>query len=215
MSLDNWFAFMAAALLASATPGPVMLLALSNGARYSRRQTLIGIVGSSAGHALLMALSALGLGVLLYASESLFALVKWVAAAYLIILGLRLCIAVPVDRSHDIAQTTSVGSAVADQRRRGIFMQAFMVAAANPKGLLFFGALFPLFINPQGPRVLQFTVLAMSFLAIDCLWQWTYAASGRRLLSWLDTPKRRRGFHCGQGMAFVAMGAVMATMKRN
>ena len=220
MSVDLWMLFIGTVVLASASPGPVMLLALANGARYPRGLTLIGILGSTLGHVLLMVLSALGVGAILYASEPLFVFVKWLGAAYLLVLGLRLWFASPNDDQygitrHDLSRTHEAGVAATRPSARAIFFQALLIAAVNPKGLLFFGAFFPLFIDPQASGLGQFVILALSFVAIDWLWQLAYAGSGRRILAWLKTPRRRRWFQRSQGTAFAVMGTFMATMKRS
>jgi threonine/homoserine/homoserine lactone efflux protein len=86
-------ALMAFALIMSAgivTPGPTVLLALNNAAHFGIRRAIWGIIGAAAADILLVALVGLGLGVVLAASETLFVTLKWIGAAWLVFIGLRM-----------------------------------------------------------------------------------------------------------------------------
>lgn len=206
ISFESFMLYLATVLVASASPGPVMLLAMTNGAQVGMRRTLAGIAGSSLGHLALMAVSFAGLSALLYSSAWLFDVLKWVGAAYLVYLGISLW------------RHTAVDIAVHDDNGRALngagalFMRAFMVAASNPKGLVFFGALFPQFIDARAPALPQWAVLAATFFLIDWYWQLAYAWSGRRLVRWLGA--RRRAFNRVAAGLFVGAGVLLSATKR-
>ena len=83
MTLATLLFFSLVALVAIATPGPTVLLALTNGARYGVRRALPGMLGAVTSDFVLVGAVALGLGALLAASEFWFSVVKWLGAAYL------------------------------------------------------------------------------------------------------------------------------------
>jgi threonine/homoserine/homoserine lactone efflux protein len=177
VSPETWLLFITLAFFISATPGPVMMLAMSHGATYGIGHTLLGITGVSLGNLTLMLLSAGGVGALLKTSEKLLPILQWLGAAYLVYLGCRIWL-MPRSAKPGIAGNTE---------KRKIFSRSFLVAASNPKGLIFFGALFPQFIAPDRPLTLQLVLLACTFLLIDGLWQLLYAAGGNTLSNWLKT----------------------------
>lgn len=176
MAAESWFLYVTLVFFVSATPGPVMMLAMTHGAVHGIGKTFLGIAGVSLGNLLLMLLSAGGVGTLLQTSEKLLPALQWLGAAYLIYLGCRIGFS-PVHRQLGIAGGSG---------RREIFSRSFVVAASNPKGLIFFGALFPQFIVPSAFLPVQLTLLAGTFLLIDGIWQLLYATGGNTLRNWLQ-----------------------------
>lgn len=178
MTAESWFLYITLVFFVSATPGPVMMLAMSHGAVHGIGKTLFGIAGVSLGNLVLMLLSAGGVGTLLQTSEKLLPALQWLGATYLIYLGCRIGFN-PGHRQPGIAGGSGSG-------RREIFFRSFVVAASNPKGLIFFGALFPQFIVPGAFLPVQLTLLAGTFLLIDGIWQLLYATGGNTLRNWLQ-----------------------------
>lgn len=183
--------FSLVALVAIATPGPTVLLALANGSRYGVRRSVPGMLGAMASDFVLVGAVALGLGAVLAASEGWFAAVKWLGAAYLAWLGLRL-----------LRSGGGLGQAAESPVRGGtqaatpwsLFRRSFLVAVTNPKGYLFCSALLPQFIEAQAPQVPQYATIAVVFAALDLAVMWAYALAGahavrllhRRAVLWLD-----------------------------
>lgn len=187
MNLTTLLVFALVALVAIATPGPTVLLALANGSRYGVRRSLPGMLGAVASDFVLVGAVALGLGALLAASEFWFSVVKWVGAAYLAWLGVRLL------RSQgglDLSQAGGAEGATA----RGIFAKSFLVAVTNPKGYLFCSALLPQFIDAAAPQWPQYAAIAVVFAGLDFAVMLAYAIVGakavqllrRRAVLWLD-----------------------------
>jgi len=172
-------AFAAVAFIGIATPGPTVLLALTNGSRYGVRRALPGMVGAILSDFVLIGAVAIGLGALLAASEFWFSVVKWVGVAYLAYLGVMLLRSKgSLDQSLNAAANGS-GSA------RAIFLKSFLVAVTNPKGYLFFSAFLPQFISPAAPQVGQYATLALVFALIDFLVMFGYAALGSQAVKYL------------------------------
>lgn len=187
MDPTTLLAFSLVALVAIATPGPTVLLALANGSRFGLRRSLPGMFGAVASDFVLVGAVALGLGALLAASEFWFSVLKWAGAAYLAWLGWRLL------RSQGGLQLPAE-AAVVDGSAHSVFAKSFLVAVTNPKGYLFCSALLPQFIDAAAPQWPQYVVIGLVFAALDFAVMFGYAAVGahalkllhRRAVQWLD-----------------------------
>jgi len=167
------------AFIGIATPGPTVLLALTNGSRYGVRASVPGMVGAVLSDFVLISAVAVGLGALLAASEFWFSVVKWVGVAYLAYLGVRLLrskgtLAIPTEAG--ISQQAS---------SRAIFLRSLLVAVTNPKGYLFFSAFLPQFVNSAQPQLPQYAMLAVTFAAIDLTVMLAYALAGAQAIRFL------------------------------
>ncbi|EAN8327753.1 LysE family translocator [Salmonella enterica] len=171
-------ALMAFALIMSAgivTPGPTVLLALNNAARFGIRRATWGIMGAAAADILLVALVGLGLGVVLAASETLFVTLKWVGAAWLAYIGLRMLLSSNTSLPGGMEETAPV--------RRSLFLKSFFVAMSNPKYYIFMTALLPQFVNTAQPALPQYASLAAVIVLIDVAVMLGYAILGKKSVS--------------------------------
>ncbi|UVE69165.1 LysE family translocator [Burkholderia pyrrocinia] len=166
--------FAAVAFVGIATPGPTVLLALTNGSRYGVRRAAYGFAGAMLSDFVLIVAVALGLGALLMASAFWFSVVKWLGAAYLAYVGIRLLTS---KGSLDVA--TAHGGA-APERNASIFAKSFLTAVTNPKGYLFFSAFLPQFLDPSAPLAPQYVALAVTFALLDGAVMFGYALLGAR-----------------------------------
>lgn len=182
VSIGPLVTFSLVALLAICTPGPTVLLALLNGSRYGVRRAVPGMVGAVASDAVLVTAVALGLGALLATSEFWFSVVKWVGAAYLAWLGLRMLL---TKGSLDLPSDEAVAPNGARRSARAVFMKSFLVAVTNPKGCLFCSALVPQFIDAAAPQAPQYVVIGLLFAAIDFTVIFGYAMVGAHAISLL------------------------------
>src|SRR5262252_10189322 len=148
MELNTWLIYLLAAIGLSLSPGPNGLLALTHGALHGRRKALYTIFGGALGFVTLIALSMFGIGALLKASLVWLTVMKWVGGAYLIWLGIQVWRAPPIGLD---------AAAVAEPRAGwSMFRQGLLSALTNPKGILFFAAFLPQFIDPARSLVGQF-----------------------------------------------------------
>ncbi|MCU4118856.1 LysE family translocator [Variovorax sp. N23] len=173
MTLATALLFCIVALAAIATPGPTMLLALTNGSRHGVRRSLPGMAGAMCSDVVLVGAVALGLGALLATSEFWFSVLKWVGAVYLAWIGLRM-----LRSTGQIAASPTGGAAGADGWR--LFRKSFLVAVTNPKGYLFCSALLPQFIDPAAAQAPQYLTLAVLFAGLDLSMMLVYAYVGAR-----------------------------------
>jgi threonine/homoserine/homoserine lactone efflux protein len=168
--------FSIVALIGIATPGPTVLLALTNGSRFGVRASLPGMAGAVLSDFVLISAVAVGLGSLLAASEFWFSTVKWIGVAYLGYLGIRLL------RSKGTLTVPDGMSTTSEITARSIFLRSFLVAVTNPKGYLFFSAFLPQFITPSEPQFSQYAVLAFTFAFIDFFVMFAYASAGAQAI---------------------------------
>jgi threonine/homoserine/homoserine lactone efflux protein len=202
--LETLLLFSAVALVAIVTPGPTVLLALSNGSRFGVRASLPGMFGAVASDFILVGAAALGLGALLAASEFWFGVVKWIGAAYLAWLGLRLL------RSRGTLEMPEDAGGGAG---RTVFMRSFLVAATNPKGYLFVSAILPQFIDTAQPQLPQYTAIAVLFAALDFLVMLGYAVAGARAIRFLQA-RGRLWLDRVCGGSLLALAAALALYRR-
>src|SRR5580704_1598453 len=127
MAFDHWLAFVAASAVLLAIPGPTVLLVISYALGHGRRSALSTVAGVALGDFTAMTASMLGLGALLAASAGVFTVLKWVGAAYLVYLGIKLWRA-PLTEFGDNATTSEVG-------RGRMFLHAYAVTSLNPKSI--------------------------------------------------------------------------------
>lgn len=212
MGLSTWWLFIVMTFVVSATPGPNMLFIMTNSARHGMRVAVIAMLGCMTALLAMMSLSAAGLGALLQAFPAVFDALRLAGAAYLAYLGVK-CWRSPVqeqltDDSTDLPQAT-----VPAVKSGAIYRQAFLVAASNPKAILFAAAFFPQFINPQSAKLPQFAILLATFTVIEVAWYFVYAASGKRLSSYLQRATVMRAFNRLTGGVFVGFAALMATAR--
>ncbi|MDO9403985.1 MAG: LysE family translocator [Polaromonas sp.] len=162
MTLTHWLLFCGVSLLMCFTPGPAVLLAVSNSMEVGARRTAFSSVGSSLGIFVVSGLAMIGMGAVLAMSAHAFLVMKVVGAMYLIWLGVKRW------RSRDALIGNADGLAPEQRRERKnwqLVAQGLGVSLTNPKSILFFSALFPQFIVPGVSLVTQYLVLTATFAA--------------------------------------------------
>ena len=199
MSLDTWLVYLLACIGLSLSPGPNGLLALTHGALHGHRMALFTIFGGSLGFVLVIALSMFGIGALIASSVTWLVVLKWVGGAYLVWLGIQ------VWRSPPLG--TQMAAPAAERSGASLFRQGLLSAATNPKGLLFFAAFLPQFIDPARSLVVQFVVMAGTFVATEVVTEFVLAAAAHRIRPWLGRVGCRFNQACGG--VFVAIGAAL------
>ncbi len=201
-----WVTFVIASMALLAIPGPTILLVMSYALSQGRRVALASAGGVALGDAIAMTASLAGLGALVLASATLFTILKWIGAAYLIWMGFKLW------RSADSASLEDVTSGPVSAR--DVFGHAAIVTALNPKSIVFFIAFVPQFIRTDAPLLPQFTILTVTFVALATLNALAYALLADRLRAGLRRPSVLRLLTRAGGGALMAMGAVTALTRR-
>ena len=199
MELGTWLLYTAAAAGLSLTPGPNGLLALTHGALFGIKRTSFTIAGGALGFTAVIAVSLFGIGALLAASAQLLIVLKWIGGAYLVWLGIQ------------VWRSPAVGASLGDSRdapsRIRLFRHGFLAAVSNPKGILFFVAFLPQFLVTDSPLIVQFAVMAGTFVAIEIITEALIALGSERIQPFLA----KFGSHVNQvfGGIFIAIGIAL------
>jgi homoserine/homoserine lactone efflux protein len=203
MKLYSLFLLMATATVFS--PGPGVVMTLTNALRYGMRGTFAGILGIALGALVVATISATSLGVLLAASALAFTVLKFIGAGYLIYLGIRLWRAPAFKFAEQSAHEASFG-------RR--FLEGLSLQLTNPKAIFFFLSVFPQFIDAEKNYSVQFTTLVLTYSVLVVVIHCTYAFFAKRAKGWLTSERGGRAVNKAAGATFVFFGAALATAKR-
>lgn len=207
MEFHQWLAFAAASAVMLAIPGPTILLVISYALGHGRKVAGATVAGVALGDFTAMTASMLGLGALLATSASLFTALKWIGAAYLIYLGVKLWRAPVRDEGGELEATR-------EESPKRIFLHCWLVTTLNPKSIIFFVAFLPQFLNPSRPVLPQMVGFEITFLVLASLNAGAYAL----LASWARTGIRRpfvqRLVNRIGGSLMIGAGALAAGFKR-
>ena len=207
--LQHLLLFLAAGLLLNLTPGPDVLYIVSQSLRAGARAGVVAGLGITAGCFVHVFAAAVGVGALLAASATAFAVLKWAGAAYLLWVGIRLL----VTRSSDAGWGAPQASASGLEARplKQVFRGGFLTNVLNPKVAIFFLAFVPQFIAPDTEHkalafVLLGTVFNVDSIAVNSGWALAAAWMARRGaiqrgMQWLDR---------AAGAMFIAFGLRLA-----
>jgi threonine/homoserine/homoserine lactone efflux protein len=209
ISFQLWLAFAAAAAVVIAIPGPTTLMVTGHAMSSGTRVALASLLGVALGDFTAIACSVLGLGAVLAASAEAFTVLKWAGALYLIYLGIKLWRAPAVPLGAAAAgqgARRSVGRAIAE---------SFSVTLLNPKGLLFFAAFLPQFIDPHRAVLPQVIVLALTFelLAASSLALYIFMTARARHI--MDSPRAIKIMNRAGGTMLIGAGLLTASLKRS
>ncbi|MCG7494971.1 LysE family translocator [Thalassobius sp. Cn5-15] len=209
MDFQTWLAFVTASTALLLIPGPTVLLVLSYAISQGKRVALATVGGVALGDFIAMSASLAGLGALVLASATLFTVLKWIGAVYLVYLGIKLL------RS---AATASLGDlesvSVAAARTSNVFAHAAAVTALNPKSIVFFIAFVPQFVTVNRPLLPQFAILVATFVGLAALNALAYALLADRLRAKIARPSVLAWMSRMGGGALIAMGVATAAFKR-
>lgn len=202
MSTRLLFVFAVTEFLLCLTPGPAVLLVVSQGLRGGFKSSQRGILGVLAGNAIFFLLSALGLGALLMSSAALFQIIKWAGAAYLVFIGLKMLLTKGSKTNSDLSIETKPSMK--------LFSEGLVTQLSNPKAIVFFSALLPQFLTPDGGVLEQFAILGIVSLGIElCVlltYGWAAERGGRFILRGrfsVLTDRIAGGFLIGAGLGLV------------
>ncbi|SEA33316.1 LysE family translocator [Variovorax sp. YR216] len=198
MSIELWLAFVAASAVLLIIPGPTILTVISYSVAHGRRANVPLVAAVALGDSTALVLSLLGLGALLATSAFWFMVIKWVGGLYLLYLGVKLLRAG--------ISPAELAAPAAPRSRWRLFANTWLVTALNPKGIVFFVAFLPQFINPRADVTHQLWLLALTFVTMATLNATLYAVfagSARRLLA---SPRAQRRFNLAGGSLLSAAG---------
>jgi len=203
MSIETWLTYVATVFLLMCTPGPSQLLMLSNAMAHGWRRSLATAAGDLTANLLQMLAAGLGLAALIMTFDHALTVIKWCGVAYLVWLGLKMI------RSGGSANAQR--AIPARGQIRALWMQGFVTSATNPKAVVFFASLFPLFIAADRAFWPQFAILAATYLTMDALFLSGYG----RGADWLAKRLASRAAHWANriGGGFMIGAAILLGLR--
>lgn len=207
MHFEIWLAFVAASIALLLIPGPTVLLVLSYALSQGKRVAIATVAGVALGDLVAMSASLAGLGALVLASATLFTVLKWVGAVYLVYLGVKLFRSAPTAAPGDLEK-------VAETSASRVFGHAAAVTALNPKSIVFFIAFVPQFVVVDSPLLPQFAILVITFVGLAALNALAYALLADRLRAKIARPSFLAWVSRLGGSALISMGVATAAFKR-
>ena len=207
MDFTTWLTFFAASWAISISPGAGAVAAMTAGMQHGFARGYFLTFGLVLGLWSQLLLVGAGLGALIVASSTAFALVKWLGVAYLLWIG------VAQWRAPAIGLQAQAGGADLVSRR-SIVVRGWVLNTLNPKGTLFMLAVVPQFLNPAQPLLPQYFVIAATLAFTDLVINAGYTAFASRALAALRTSRQMRWVNRVFGGMFIALATMLATVKR-
>ena len=168
MPLETWLAYTLVTTTFLLIPGPTIILVISYSLLRGRQAVIALVLGVGLGDLTAMSLSFLGVGVLLQTVATAFYFIKWLGAAYLIWLGIKMW--------FSVSEFTDLDKKNRSHAWREIFSSAYITTALNPKSIVFFLAFIPQFIEPELPFTTQVIILGATFFVLAIISVLGYAA---------------------------------------
>jgi threonine/homoserine/homoserine lactone efflux protein len=206
VSTELWVAFMAAASIMILIPGPTTMMVLGHTMAGGPRNGALSLIGVTLGDICAITLSMLGFSALLAASAEAFTAMKWIGAVYLVYLGIKLWRAPPMD-----LMPANMGKSSA----REAILQTFLVTLLNPKGILFFAAFLPQFIDPTRPLWPQVAVLTLTMNVLAASIQGCWIVMMGQARNRIVSPRVLKNMNRAGGAMLVGAGMLTATLKRS
>ncbi len=204
MSIEVWVSFIAASMILCFSPGPTVFLVMGQALEHGKKSVTPLVAGTLSGDVIAMSFSFVGMGALLATSATLFSVLKWAGALYSIYLGIKA-----------FRTKVSVTEVAPKQMQKGsVYFNALVVTAFNPKGIIFFMAFFPLFINANTPLLSQMLIMAVTFLGVSTASVSFYATFSGMLRSKVSSVKFQNGFNKVSGGMLIGAGAITATIQK-
>ncbi|MBT4015692.1 MAG: LysE family translocator [Deltaproteobacteria bacterium] len=202
MPLENWLAYTLVTTTFLLIPGPTIILVISYSLLRGRQAVIALVLGVGLGDLTAMSLSFLGVGVLLQTVATAFYLIKWLGAAYLIWLGIKMW--------SSASEFTDLDKKNRSHAWREIFSSAYITTSLNPKSIVFFLAFIPQFIEPELPFITQVVILGATFFVLAIISVLGYAALAIYAGQQLHLPLIQRWTHRIGGGLLIGAGGMTA-----
>jgi threonine/homoserine/homoserine lactone efflux protein len=204
-------------------PGPTILTVIAYASSQGKQATLPLVAAVSLGDISVIGLSVVGLSSLLAVSATAFTAIKVVGGLYLLFIGVKIMTAAAhVDPDKNLSSKTSSGSSAEQSERQpstaktaNIFFNTWLVTALNPKGIIFFTAFLPQFIQMQNPVAPQLAILSITFVCLAAMNTLTYAVLANKASRRLSSKQAKKRFDIGAGLLMSAAGIWALTAKQS
>ncbi|WP_298772397.1 LysE family translocator [uncultured Shewanella sp.] len=203
--MDIYLVYIGVAMATISLPGPAVLLTINNSIQKGLVKAISGILGVALGILLIALISATGLGVLLEQSVVAFTILKFVGAAYLVYLGLKML----RDKSEIKTSMNTTNTSTLK-----CFFEGFMVSTSNPKAIIFFISILPQFIDKTQDYSSQLFILAVTFSILVIIIHMLYAIFAVIAKSKLLPHNNKSLFNKISGSIFISFGIGLAASSR-
>ena len=176
MTIETWLAFIAASLILVATPGPSIFLGVVHSINFGVKRVIFTALGDISANALQMVLVSIGLGVVVMTSEYAFDVIKWCGVVTLVYIGVKIFFT----KASAIAELDLQSQSTSNVK---LYISGFMVAAGNPKAIVFFTAFLPQFIDSTQPIFQQLLILCPTMAILDFTLVMLYACMAKTLVN--------------------------------
>ena len=204
MTFETWAAFAAATAVLLVIPGPTILLVISYALGQGWRTAFPIAVGVALGDFTAMTLSMLGVGALLATSALVFTTLKWIGAAYLIWLGIKLFRAGGSLNAEPRKDATSAWKMLG---------HAWLVTALNPKSITFFVAFLPQFLDTKGDFWTQMLIFEATFITLAFANAMGYALIASRARAVVSNPRAIGLFNKAGGTLLIGAGVATVAIR--
>ena len=192
------------------SPGPAIFLAIANGISANMLAVALSSLGNILGLFFLSFISIIGLGTLILASSTLFLLVKFIGAGYLIFLGYK-----QLKLSKTLSNPALQLDTIECKEPLSYFSEGLLLAVTNPKPILFFIAIFPQFLDVSSSLVSQFFIMTIIFMLISFSSLLSYGYLAKHTKKAFSSNTGMKWFHRITGGLFVGMGFGLLQLKTN
>ncbi len=203
--MENYLLFLVIATITVLSPGPGVILTLTNTIRFGISGSVSGILGIAVGTFIVAGVSATSLGVLLVTSSIAFSMMKYIGAAYLIYLGIKLWRS-PAIQLADINKPA--------KKKSLQFMEGLTLQLTNPKAVFFFMSIFPQFVNFSANYIHQFLLLVFTYSFLVVFIHLIYASLAKKAKLWLSTEKGSKRVNKVGGATFMCFGIGLASTSK-
>ena len=174
----DYFLFLQIAFFLTITPGTPRVVIVTYSINYGLRRSVITAIGDVSANTLQMILIAFGVGALISAYPNILYYLRWAGILYLLYIAFDL---VRFSKNLDFDKNLSAKSNLS------LFKDGFLVAFLSPKAWVFFGTIFPQFLNPGDNFVIQLVILIISWVVLDFSTLMLYGFTAQKIISWFKT----------------------------
>jgi threonine/homoserine/homoserine lactone efflux protein len=206
MDFTLWISFIGTVLILTLTPGPSVLLVTANSMKFGKKKTTGTILGDLSANLVQIILASAGLATIVISSGELFQSIKWFGVLYLIYMGAKKILVEPDFEINALSRK--------QKSFKSLYIEGFLMSAANPKAIVFFAALFPLFINKDLPFLEQAAILAITFLVLDGLTLLIYTHFATKLKEYLENKRKASLQNKIVGSLLILSGFMLSLVQR-
>ncbi len=199
----NYFLYTQIILFLFITPGSPRVLIVSYAMRYGMQKTVWTALGDISANTIQMIIIVSGVGSLLLSYPQILSVMKWLGITYLLYLAYELI--------QSQSKTISIEKTEINKKTFSFFKDGFIVAGLSPKALIFFGTIFPSFIDFEKNYIIQFFILGISYVILDFISLMAYGLTANKIVVWLKANPKTINYI--SSIALIIIAVIVAFIK--